>query len=316
MDDSLHQPHDKLFTATFGVPENTAAFLKPLLPPAIAGSLDWAALRLLPGRFVDGKYQSTHTDLLFSVPLAGSETLLYLLFEHQSTRDPTLSLRLLRYLVRIWEDCLRARPGRSLPAILPVVLSQNADGWAPVPSLLEMLDLSGDFREAIRPYVPDFAHFHLQLAEMGFDEIPGTPSGVYVLRAMKAERLGCLLDAAVWEEEVLMEVPRELFQMVLRYILGADIDRDAFEDRVKTLRDPKVRADAMTLAQVYHQKGHQEGRQEGRRSSILKALALRFGEVPEGLRVAVATEADLDRLDQLVDLAITAPDLESFVAAL
>jgi hypothetical protein len=43
--------------------------------------------------------------------------------------------------------------------------------------------------------------------------------------------------------------------MVLRYILAAEIDRDAFENRLIQLRDPELKTDAMTLAQVYRQEG-------------------------------------------------------------
>jgi hypothetical protein len=36
------------------------------------------------------------------------------------------------------------------------------------------------------PFIPDFAFKHLQLAEMKFDAIPGTATGMLVLRVMKA----------------------------------------------------------------------------------------------------------------------------------
>jgi len=77
MDDALHQPHDKLFVAAFGVPENTAALLKATIPGAIASKLEWEKMRSLPGSFVDTHYERSHTDLLFSVPFAGREVLLY-----------------------------------------------------------------------------------------------------------------------------------------------------------------------------------------------------------------------------------------------
>src|SRR5690606_29154954 len=120
MDEALHQPHDKLFAAAFGVPENAAALLRAKLPDALSAKLDWGRLERLPGSFVDSQYRRSHTDLLFSVPLEGRETFLYLLFEHQSARDPWLSLRLLRYLLRIWEEHLRRHPETErLPPILP-----------------------------------------------------------------------------------------------------------------------------------------------------------------------------------------------------
>jgi hypothetical protein len=70
-----------------------------------------------------------------------------------------------------------------------------------------------------------FEYRHLQLAQMAFEAIPGTPGGILVLRAMKAQRLGRLLDDQVWDENLMKLTPLELLQRVLRYLLAADIDK-------------------------------------------------------------------------------------------
>jgi len=335
MDEALHQPHDKLFTTAFGVPENTAALLRAKLPEGISAKLDWSGLLHLSGSFVDTQYRRSHTDLLFSVPFEGSEILLHILFEHQSTRDPWLSLRLLRYLVNIWEAYLRDHPeAEKLPPILPVVLSQNAELWEPVPDLFGLLDIPADLAEVLRPYVPDFSHVGLQLAGMDYGEIPGTPAGIYVLRAMKAARLGRLFDGAVWDEELMTVAPRELVRMVLRYIQELAVDWEVFEAKVEEISNPRLRTEAMTIAEHYRQQGLQEGmtiaeryRQEGllaaeryRRESlhdsILEALELRFDRVPEGLSEAVRQVRDEESLRALHRAAIRCASVEEFAAGL
>lgn len=88
---------------------------------------------------------SVATDLLFEVPWGeaahgGPNTradvqsessatpdaaglLLYILFEHQSTPDPLMPYRMLRYALRIWDRWLTEHEGaRSLPPLLPLVL--------------------------------------------------------------------------------------------------------------------------------------------------------------------------------------------------
>jgi hypothetical protein len=321
MDEEIHQPHDKLFTATFSQPENAAGLLRAELPSALAGAIDWDSLRTEPGSFVDSQFRRSHTDLLFSAGLLGRETLLYVLFEHQSARDTRLPLRLLRYMTRIWEELDRTRPHPAkLPPILPVVLSQNAEVWEVANQLAALLDLPPELEKELRPFIPDFCYRDLQLAAMDYAAIPGTSSGVFVLRAMKAERLGALLEAPVWEEDLILRIPEELFRLVLRYILGADIDKAAFESRIQKIQDPQLRTAAMSLAQVYRQEGRQEGRhqgrQEGRRQDILRLLEVRFGTVPQGIREAVLEEGAPSRLDLLFDAAITSADLESFAAGL
>ena len=49
-DEALHQPHDKLFRATFSNPENAAGFLRHHLDATLTPLVDWNSLALLPGQ--------------------------------------------------------------------------------------------------------------------------------------------------------------------------------------------------------------------------------------------------------------------------
>ncbi len=191
--DQSHQPNNKLFSITFRRAENTAALLQAKLPQPIAEAIDWSQLRRQPGSFIDSHFSRSHTDLLFSAPLAGRDCLIYLLFEH-----------------------------------------------------------------------------------------------------------------------VILRVPRRVLQLVLRYILGTDLDRESFEARVAKLNDPGTRSAAMTLAQHYRQEGRQEGRQE----YILEVLAIRFGRIPEGMGEAVHGIEDDATLQKLLRTAIQCQSLEAFAQAI
>ena len=80
----------------------------------------------------------------------------------------------------------------------------------------------------------------------------------------------------------------------------------------------------MTLAQQLRQEGRIEGRLEGRedgrmeerRQSVLEALDLRFGPIPDGLRDSIEAIADPEKLRALHRAAIVSDSLESFTASL
>lgn len=316
-DDGIHQPNDKLFRSAFGVPETAAAFLRAKLPETVAAAIDWPQLQRLPGTFIDTQFRASHTDLLFTAPVVDRDALIYVLFEHQSTRDKWLPLRLLRYMVRIWEQ--RDRPDESeclLPAILPVVLSQNAQSWDIDPRFSSLLDIPRSLRDEIAPFVPDFSFHHFQLAEMPFEAIPGTPSGILVLRAMKAERLGTLLDTMVWDEELIRLAAPEIVELILRYILAGRVDRRDFNSKIISLKNHETRSMAMTLAETLRQEGRQEGRQEALRESVMNILAARFGRIPQGLCDAIIAVGDEDQLGSLLRDALNCPSLEAFAGHL
>lgn len=313
----LHQPHDGLFAAAFGNPENTAGLLRAELPPALVAAIDWDSLELQPGSYVDEHFRRSHTDLLFAAKVNGRDARIFVLFEHQSTKDPRLPLRLYCYMGQVW---MRIEPQypwpEPLPAILPVVLSQNDIRWEVPTRLMELLDIPEEFEKELLPFIPDFGYKHLQLAEMEYDAIPGTSAGIFTLRAMKAERLGELLTDRVWDEGLMGQISLDAFLMVMRYIADAGIDMEGFLNKVEGIREAGFRREAMTIAQQLRQEGRQEGRQETLKANILEALELRFGNLPEGLREAIDSEGDDIKLRVLLRAAIQCVTLEDFAGNL
>ena len=332
-DEDLHQPHDKLFKEGFSDPANAAALLRQHLPAEVAALIQWDQLQLIPGSFLDDDLRHSHTDLLFSAPLAAnpeSSACVHLLFEHQSTCDPFIALRLLRYMVRIWEEWIRLfGNSKPLPVIFPVVLAQDRRIWK-LSTQFSALFGNAAALDSLRPFLPDFDFRLIQLAAIPFDAIRGTPDGIFVLRILKAEPIGRLLGNAVWDNNLLANVSRRLFDRFIRFLLARTdpIDRPRFIRKIQAVRNPALRSSAMTLAQQLRQEGIQEGfntgKQEGRmeertysrRQSVLEALDLRFGPIPHGLRDSLNAIADPEKLRTLHRTAIIADSLESFAASL
>jgi len=341
-DEALHQGHDKLFKLGLSAPADAAAFLRWRLAPALADSVDLEALHLEPGSFVDSQFRSSESDLLFSAPFRGRGTddpgcLFYFLLEHFSSLPKFPGLQILRYMVRIWESRI-AEAGEEgsaldkLPPIVPVVVFQNRDRWEVPTRFAEQVAMPPSCEEALRPFVPDFDFSLLQLAEIPYEAIAGTPAGILVLRTLKAERRGELLGDAVWDEPLMAKAGRELFERVLRYLMGGGVDKEAFRRRLKKVVEPEISTAAMTLAQQFIQEGLEEGIEQGiergieqgiekgieagHRADILEILRLRFGDVPEGLGEAVEGTSGAERLRALLRAAILASSLEEFAASL
>ena len=172
--------------------------------------------------------------------------------------------------------------------------------------------LADDLDAALRPFVPDFAFRLIQLAEIPFEAIAGTPAGIMILRTLKAERSGDLLADPVWDESLLDRLPRLIFEMLLGYILRADIDKTDFDNKIKLFQKAETRTTAMSLAEQLRQEGHLAGRQE----AVLAYLEIRFGPVPHGLVEAMRQVADLARLESLQRVSFTCASIEEFAAAL
>ena len=321
-DEDLHQQHDKLFKEGFSDPANAAALLRQHLPPEVSALIQWDQLQLIPGSFLDDDLRHSHTDLLFSAPLAAdpdSSACVHLLFEHQSTCDPFIALRLLRYMVRIWEEWIRLfGNSKPLPVIFPVVLAQDRRIWKLSTEFSTLFGNAASL-DFLRPFLPDFAFRLIQLAAIPFDAIPfdairGTPDGIFVLRALKAEPVGRLLGNAVWDNNLLAYVSRRIFDRFIPYVFDRTdpIDRPHVFRRINGVRNQAHRTSAMTLAQHLRQ----EGTLAASRQSVLEALDLRFGPIPDGLRDSLNAISDPEKLRALLRAAIVSDSLECFTASL
>jgi hypothetical protein len=130
-----------------------------LLGPKLARRLDWSTLRALPDRFVEPQLSEQRSDLLFAAEaLGGGEPLLvYVLFEHQSTVDPWMPLRLLGYMVAIWNRHLKEHgDSKRLPPIVPLVLHHSEGGWTGPVRLAQLLGGDEELLELVSDHVPDF----------------------------------------------------------------------------------------------------------------------------------------------------------------
>ena len=160
--------------------------------------------------------------------------------------------------------------------------------------------------------MPDFSFRLIQLAALPFEAIRGTPAGIMTLRVMKAERVAQLLADPVWDEALLIQLPRATLELLLRYLLRADIDKDAFNRKVNAITQSGLKTTAMSLAEQLRQEGRQEGIQE----DILEALEIRFDQLPAGLREAITAIHDPAHLRRLHKASIQAVSLEDFSRSL
>ncbi|RFC51273.1 MAG: hypothetical protein DVB22_001610, partial [Verrucomicrobia bacterium] len=133
-----------------------------------------------------------------------------------------------------------------------------------------------------------------------------------------AEPIGLLLDNAVWDNNLLSHVSRRLFDRFIPYVFDRTdpFDRPLVFRRIEGVRNQAHRTSAMTLAQHLRQEGRQEGTLAASRQSVLEALDLRFGPIPDGLRDSLNAIADPEKLRALLRAAIVSDSLEAFAASL
>ena len=279
------------------------------------------------------QFAALESDLLFSLKLKGSDAFLYLLFEHQSSEDPRMALRLLSYILRIWERFAAAHPAPAkLPAILPIVLAQGKRPWKTAPCLEDLLDLPVGMAEMLKPWQPSLKYHLLELVSIPYEELGGTAQGILTLRTLKAEPVDELFCDALWEESLLFAISESALERLLRYVLNADSNVSLLKERIRKIRSKPLQTKTMTIADQLRQEGRQEGLKEGKqegiregltrgqllalRTAVLRSLEISHGSCPAGISEALEAIEDPKRLEQLLENAIRSESIELFAQGL
>lgn len=248
---------------------------------------------------------------------------MYVLFEHQSTNDPLMAFRLLRYLVRIWEAVLVEQPDRQrLPAIIPVVVHHSSSGWTAATDLCSLIDLDADTLALARAYVPQFRFVLDDLSRADDATLLGrsltavAAAGLMLLS--RGRSAANLIDELRRWMDVFGQVAQassgiEALSALLEYAFRVG---DVLPEQLRELAlqlGPAAHEAYMTAAQKLTAESYARGIAEGKAQLLIRQLGLRFGELPEATRDRVL-HAKPERLDAWAERIITAQSLEEVLS--
>jgi predicted transposase/invertase (TIGR01784 family) len=252
--------HDGFVKAVFSQPEQAIAFFKSHLPAPIAARADWSSLTVLPSSFVKSSLAQVHSDLLFSVNLGGHPSLLYLLFEHQSSPDPAMPLRLLAYVSEILFQHHKTK-GFPLPPVLPFVLHQGPDAWNISPHFQDLFDLPDELAPDLLPYLPKFQHALLDLSRYEPATAEADTQLRIVLQLMKLVRQRELLRFFTWFAQFpAHSLPENLLTLMLLYALTTDSELDVERVYHTLSSNPELKSSTMSIAEKLQTKGRVVGK--------------------------------------------------------
>lgn len=263
-------PHDRLVKKTFEQPENAAGELQAVLPAPLVAAIDWSTLRLEPGSFVDEDAREHHTDLLYSAELGPRRIHVYLLFEHQSTPDRWMVLRVLGYVLRIWWRLVHGGAER-LPVVMPFVLHHGESGWNVARRLSDLLDLDEALRPILMPYVPDFELIIDDLVRVPEEELARrvmTALARLTLWALRTIRVGFEREllpvwAAALEEALVTAGPRALERLFV-YLSEVQEGESIYAALLSEGASEGVREVNVGLRKKWEDQARAEGLEQGR----------------------------------------------------
>ncbi len=297
--------------------EVARAFLRHYLPKELVGQLDLDRVVLHRGAYVDEEFHQSYGDLSYRIPLreqpptdATAGVYVCVLAEYKTESDQITAFQPLRYMVQMWDRQLKAAGYPAdfrLPPIITLVLRRGEATSPPV----EFREL-GAAPPGLEAVVPNFRCILVNMAALRPEDLASTDERVFILfSTLRSAFMGEEIDAALEERVVQFIEPirkqeiRKTLVSILDYALqcASDLTDEGFLQAVEGLGE--MRDDIMSALIG-------KWMAEGRRDSIVDVLVARFDSVPEGLREALRTISDSERLVRLTATAATCESVEQF----
>jgi predicted transposase/invertase (TIGR01784 family) len=327
---SLQSPHDALFRTAFESPQHAAELLGALLPDDLSGLIALTSLELQSGGGRGKDLEEFRSDLLFRARILGDPGFVCFLFEHQSSSDGRMPLRVLGYQVRIWERHCRARPDEPLPPIVPVVVSHDPRGWNAPCEFSDLLSPVVRQHDLLRAVTPHFRCIVDDLSRLSDQDLMARALSAFptlVLWALRDARTPGQIQLTVDQlADALTDLAnaeggRDALEQLFVYIsnVAENLDFDQFRARVAQLA-PAAEEAIMTIAEQLKAQGlkqglvqgREEGREEGRRQTLETLMTLKFGPLSDIVSARIQA-ADVEVLDRWLERILTADSPDAVV---
>ena len=138
-------PHDGSYRRLFSHARMVEDLIRRYVEPPWLERLDFSSLEMVPAHYVSEELEQRESDVVWRLRYgpAGEWFYVYLLIEFQSRVDRFMAVRVLTYIMLLYEDLiLKKRLTRSgkLPPVEPIVLYNGTRKWTAPLQLAELIE--------------------------------------------------------------------------------------------------------------------------------------------------------------------------------
>lgn len=292
-------PHDGIFKACMSNLALAEDFLRIHLPADIQKQLNFSTLSLSSGSFVEEDIKQFCSDIVYSLKTTqGKDCYIYCLVEHQSSDDPLMPFRMLRYCLAVMQRHIDGyKTKKPLPLVIPLLFYHGVKRPYPHTHKMRFVDCFENVQLAEWLYHGPFPLVDITVIP---DEEILTHRSVALLEAVQKhiQVRDDLLEVASLFSQALVasKPPRELFRQLVYYIsrVGEVSDQKKFLEDI-TQTEQNYREDVMTIAQQLRQEGLQQGEQR-KAFEIAKKMLAKGADISD---IEELTELSFEEISKL-----------------
>ena len=325
-------PHDRFCRHTVFHPMYAPDFLQSFGGPVLTKCIDMDHLQAASTSHLSDKLREVLTDASLATRLqdANSQSEVLLFLEHKSRPSRTVALQLLAEAVlSLYQRWISSHRSESrnvkLPIPLMVVVYNGSEDWE---GEIYFQDLFPDLLEELRPYVPQFKLFFINLRRYQYGCLPGRPETQAVVESLMRATDGTFIEHL---SDILKHVAEADLNESLRLSLTKTIStyctwtaRATSEQIINAISTVFRGQEYIKMIEEINNSfilegiaiGEARGEAKGKINAILTLLHDKFHPVPDEIADELHQRTDLIALDSLIILAAHCKTIDEFTNGL
>ena len=324
----LRNPHDRFCRKTLFHPLYAPDFLKSYGDAVMKKYVDLDHLQAAPTTHLSNDLREVILDGSLTTRLLNTQFLSEVLFhlEHKSKPSQTVALQLLvkagLSIHSRWLANNRPEWGTFEPPIpLMVVVYNGTKDWE---GEIWFQNMFQNLPDELRPFVPQFRVFFINLRHFKYDNLPGKPETQAIVESMMRTTDGTFVAHL---QGVLQHVAESDLDEYRRQDLGINIafygiwTAQATKEQIdKAITSVFKKQEAINMIEtIKHStllEGIEIGKVEEKVNDILKTLRVRHKQVPDSIATELNRRTDLIALESLFEIALQCNTIDEFADAL
>lgn len=290
-------PHDGTYRRLFSHAIMVEDLIRRFLAPPWIERLDFSTLEMVPAHYVSSELEQRESDAIWRLRYRpnGEWFYIYILIEFQSSILRFMAIRVLTYIMLLYEDLIskkRLTKSGKLPPVVPIVLYNGTRPWT---APLQVADLIESIPGSER-HIPHFEYKVIDEGHLPREQLEPLDSpvvGVFQLEQSQGldeirRIISTLIE--VLDDPELQDLRKDLTTFTHRAILPTRFPGEKIPE-LQDLQETQIMLAerAATWPDQWMAEGYNQGLQEGRKQGVQEG---RDSGLLEGQRLALVALAE------------------------
>jgi hypothetical protein len=304
-----HRIYDKTLKELFSRPEIVKNFMQGFVGEEFVNDIDFSRIEKKNTSYITKTFKDRYTDLVIKLNMTGGKcAYLYILFEFQSTIDKLMPLRILNYMLLLYEDLIKQKEisiDDYLPPVFPVVLYTGTTTYNASTKIEDLIALP---YKRLQRYVPTFEHYLVTLRSKPREELKRMTAldnmiaGLFYLLTAGTEKEMKEAEKFVSDRiDYASEFGRFYVIWIRKYLKHRGI-----KIKVHTKEGGKIMLETV-VAKIREEKikkaideSISKGIAIGKQESILNILRKKFTEIPNSIETKIKGIRSVEKLENIL----------------